>query len=386
MRDEEYYKAIAKVAEDWRRQNAVALQEIAHVANTIQPISIRMLKDLESSMVDFGTMQEQISTITASIRPIESALGENIRAANLQMSKVLMSLKPYQHIAQQLQKDQCRWAESLRASTGALSQLTGIAAALRRDFSLTARSALLAQQLVVRIDPEAVGKAANVTHQAQATLHQALIEMAGSYRHLWDMFHTDPQRLFSVPPVVTKAPSLEMYLAVYQAEVSTIEVKVLPDDEEFLTEIEPSVQHMVDAIASIDVQLLPMYQGAIDAITSNNVDHVRHATTSLRELFTQILHKLAPDEAFFKWNQDELNLYNGRPTRKGRLLYICRNINCDPFKTFVDQDILAALVFLDLVQKGTHAKKKPFNERQLKALLIRMESLLDFIIRTSRDV
>ena len=166
--------------------------------------------------------------------------------------------------------------------------------------------------------------------------------------------------------------------------MSTIEVKVLPDDEEFLTEIEPSVQHMVDVIASIDVQLLPMYQGAIDAITSNNVDHVRHATTSLRELFTQILHKLAPDEAFFKWNQDELNLYNGRPTRKGRLLYICRNINCDPFKAFVDQDILAALAFLDLVQKGTHAKKKPFNERQLKALLIRMESLLDFIIRTSQ--
>ena len=136
-------------------------------------------------------------------------------------------------------------------------------------------------------------------------------------------------------------------------EVSTIEVKVLPDDEEFLTEIEPSVQHMVDVIASIDVQLLPMYQGAIDAITSNNVDHVRHATTSLRELFTQILHKLAPDEAFFKWNQDELNLDNGRPTRKGRLLNICRNINCDPFKAFVDQDILAALAFLDLVQKGT---------------------------------
>jgi len=55
-------------------------------------------------------------------------------------------------------------------------------------------------------------------------------------------------------------------------EVSTIEVKVLPDDEEFLTEIEPSVQHMVDVIASIDVQLLPIYQGAIDGLSCSPLE------------------------------------------------------------------------------------------------------------------
>jgi hypothetical protein len=186
--------------------------------------------------------------------------------------------------------------------------------------------------------------------------------------------------------VVTKTPSIEMYLAVHQAEVSTKEAEVLPEEEEFLAEIKPSVQHMRELIASIDVQLLPLYEGAIDAIKSNNVDRVRHATTSLRELFTHILHRLAPDDAFFKWNQDESNLYNGRPTRKGRLLYICRKINYDPFTTFINQDISAALTFLDLLQKGTHAIRKPYTERQLKALLIRMECLLDFIIRISRDV
>lgn len=143
---------------------------------------------------------------------------------------------------------------------------------------------------------------------------------------------------------------------------------------------------MHKTIAAIDEGLIPFYEGAITAIASDNVDRVRHATISLRELFTQILHKLAPDEAFFEWNHDNSNLYNGRPTRKGRLLYICRTINYDPFTTFVDRDISVALMFLDLLQKGTHTIEKPYDERQMKALLIRFECLIDFIIRMSRDV
>ncbi len=386
MRGDEYYKAIAKAAEDWRRQNIFVFQEIARVAKTVQPAYISMLRDLEKSMVGFRTMQEQIRTLSASIPRIEPALGQSIREANLKMSAVLVSLKPYQDFARRLQEDQRRWAESLKASIGALSQVPGIAAMIRRDFSVMASSALFAQQSVARINFQAIGEVAKIADYMRAALCQPLLEMADSYRSLWDAFRVGSQKLFSVPLVVTKTPSIEMYLAVHQAEVSTIEAEVLPEEEEFLTEIEPSVQHIRGLIASIDVQLLPLYQGAIDAIASNNVDRVRHATTSLRELFTHILHKLAPDDTFFRWNQDESNLYNGRPTRKGRLLYICRNISYGPFITFVDRDISAALMFLDLLQKGTHAIEKPYDERQMKALLIRMECLLDFIIRISQDV
>lgn len=385
MQDDEYYKAIAKVAEDWRRQNAFTLQKIARMDKTIQPAYIRMLKDLESSMVGFKGMQEQIRALSESIRPIKSALELNVLKANLQMSAVLVSLKPYEDIAKQFQEDQRRWAESLRASIGALSQPVDIATALRRDFSLMMSSTLFAQQLVARINFRAIGEAINIAHHLRAALYQPLIEMANSYRHLWDTFRINFQRVFSVPLVVTKAPSSEMYLAAHQAVVSTKEAEVLPEEEEFLAEIEPSKQYMRELFASIDVKLLPLYQGAIDAIASRNIDKVRHATISLRELFTHILHKLAPDGAFFEWNEDESNLSNGRPTREGRIIYICRNINYGAFITFVQRDISAAVAFLDLLQKGTHAIEKPYDDRQLKALLIRIECLLDFIIRISRD-
>jgi len=386
MKDDEYYNAIAKAAGDWRRQNISGLQEIARVAKTIQLPYVSMLKDLERSMGHFRTMQEQICSLSASIRPIEFALGRNVREANLQMSAVLVSLRPYQDIVKQIQEDQRRWAQSLRVSIGVLSQAAGIAAAIRRDFSLMASAALFAQQSVARINFQALGEVAKIADHARADLCQPLLEMADSYRSLWDMFRTDSQKLFSVPLVVSKAPSIEIYLAAHQAEMSTIEAEVLPEEEGFLAEIEPSVQHMYEVIASIDERLIPLYEGASNAIASNNVDRARHATTSLRELFTQILHKLAPDKAFFEWNQDESNLDDGRPTRKGRLLYLCRKVNYDTFTTFIDRDIKAALTFLDLLNKGTHEIEKPYNERQLKALLIRMECLLDFIIRISWDV
>ena len=111
-----------------------------------------------------------------------------------------------------------------------------------------------------------------------------------------------------------------------------------------------------------------------------------NGTSRLRELFTHILHKLAPDKEFFEWNQDETNLYDGRPTRKGRLLYIYRNINHPPFVKFLNYDISAAISFLELIQKGTHSIEKPYDDRQLKALLIRMESLIYNMIEISQSI
>ncbi|MCK4828860.1 hypothetical protein KA005_74740 [bacterium] len=116
MKDDEYYKTITKAAENWRRQNIFALQEIGRIPNTVQPAHISMLRDLDKSMVGFGIMQEQIRTLSASIPRIEPALGQSIREANLKMSAVLVSLKPYQDFARRLQEDQRRWAESLKAS------------------------------------------------------------------------------------------------------------------------------------------------------------------------------------------------------------------------------------------------------------------------------
>ena len=233
MKDDEYYKIIAKTAENWRRQNIFAVQDIARMVNTVQPAHISMLRDLEKSMVDFRTMQEQIRALSASIPRIELTIGQTIREANLQMSDVLVSLRPYQDFAIRLQGDQRRWAESLKASIGASSQVTGIATMIGRDFSLIANSALFAQQSVTRINFQAIEEAAKIGDHAREALYQPLREMADSYHSLWSAFRIDSQMIFSVPSMVITIPSIEMYLATHQAEVSTIEAEIMIDEEKF---------------------------------------------------------------------------------------------------------------------------------------------------------
>jgi hypothetical protein len=196
MKDDEYYKAIAKATENWRRQSIFTLQEIARVATRVQPAYISMLRDLEKGMASFRTMQEQIHSLGASIARIETALGQSIREANLQMSAVLASLKPYQDFAKRLREDQRRWAKSLKASIGALPQVARVAAVIRRDFLLMASSALFAQQSVARINLEAIGVVAKISDHMRVTLCQALLERADSYRALWDAFRVDSQKFF----------------------------------------------------------------------------------------------------------------------------------------------------------------------------------------------
>jgi ABC-type multidrug transport system fused ATPase/permease subunit len=385
MRADEYYKQVSKIVENWRIQNVIGLDNMTTVARALQSTNIGILKELERSMEGFRAIQKQICALDSKLRPVEFGLGRHICEANLHLSEALESLKPYKDFVKQIYEDQSRWSDSFKVSIGAASQMAGISAAIKRDFSLVANASLFAQQSFVRINYQAIGMVTKISDYARWALSKPLAEMANSYRSLWETISRDSEKLCSVPLVITKAPSIEIYLAAHQVEVSTTKAKVLREEEEFLIEIEPSAKHVREMITSVDEKLVPLYDGAINAIVSHNVDRNRHAITSLRELFTHMLHKLAPDEEFSIWNHDPSNIQNGRPTRKGRLLYICRKINFGEFTTFVEQDISAVLSFLDLLQKGTHAIEKLYGERQMKALLIRMECLLDFIIRISQE-
>ena len=98
-----------------------------------------------------------------------------------------------------------------------------------------------------------------------------------------------------------------------------------------------------------------MWKGAIEAFHSDNSDKVRHFSISIRELYTHLIYNLAPDEDIKKWTSDKGNYDDkGRPTRRARLLFICRNINNKPFNSFVKKDVDATLAFIDIFQKGTH--------------------------------
>jgi hypothetical protein len=119
---------------------------------------------------------------------------------------------------------------------------------------------------------------------------------------------------------------------------------------------------------------------AIETFNSNNSDKVRQFTVSLRELFTHLLHLLAPNEEIIKWTNDTSFFHQGKPTRKARLYYICRNISNIPFNKFVEKDIEATLAFIDIFQDGTHNIESGITLHQLIAMKSKAESNIKFIL------
>jgi Predicted pPIWI-associating nuclease len=137
-------------------------------------------------------------------------------------------------------------------------------------------------------------------------------------------------------------------------------------------------------LAELNQELLTLLKGAQQTLESENPDRVRHFSASLRELFTNILHLLAPDDEVKGWSTEPTYYERGRPTRKARLFYICRLLNHDPFSTFVEKDIDTMLVFLQLFQQGTHEAASKYSDYQLRIMLTKMESTLRFLLEISR--
>jgi hypothetical protein len=129
--------------------------------------------------------------------------------------------------------------------------------------------------------------------------------------------------------------------------------------------------------------LVELLEGARAAFASRGPDYVRHFTTSLRELFTHVLHRLAPDEGMRAWTTAPEDFHQGRPTRAARLRYACQAIDDDRFKDFVKKDVAAVVSFLGLFQGGTHEVTSSYTAAQLRALMARMEGVLHLLLVVS---
>lgn len=191
-----------------------------------------------------------------------------------------------------------------------------------------------------------------------------------------------------VPPIVSSGPPVEVFTnaGILEALFRPIKQEQSADFEieasrAIENEIEASLDDLLSALNSDFHRLL---QGAKDALRSGNPDRARHITSSLRELFTHVLHTIAPDLEVMEWSSDPTHFHDGRPTRSARVLYVCRRINHGPFTQFMSADVKASLDLINMFQRGTHEIASGFTEGQLRLLVVRTESLLRFLLLTHR--
>ena len=104
----------------------------------------------------------------------------------------------------------------------------------------------------------------------------------------------------------------------------------------------------------------------------------------LRELWNHLLRRLAPDDLVTVWilgiaSQKDL-LHEGKPTRRARVLYICRDLNNDPLTEFLTHDTRAFVKLLDLFNR-VHELETELTDEQLRAILLKSNSWLMYILQ-----
>jgi len=239
-----------------------------------------------------------------------------------------------------------------------------------------------------------IGSALDIDGTLRTVLGSDFLAFSNSYFALSQSFErTDLESHRASAMPVFALPEVELFNSTDLLEVITIQEAGQEVEKE---EVEAK-QHLKDEIttqttealevllAALDTNLVRLWQGANQTLLSDNVDRSRHFLISLRELFTQVLHQLAPDDKIRNWTTSPEHFDDkGRPVRRARLLFICRGINYAPFNSFVEKDITSMLSVCDLFNR-THEVTILLTQEQLVALKIRVESALRLLLTTGQS-
>lgn len=335
----------------------------------------RALRSMRSWRADFEVTRELRASVSAvlDLPNLDEAV-RRLSAASL--NDVLRTSK------EDLASARSNWAH-IRSSV----QLSADHAAdLGRTLELSARNARAATRILAEIDPGALvarlDSEMRLASRAWRSLHvlasgfDRLTATAGSALAFRDL----PS--FALPgasrEVVVSGNALRA--------LASSEDDAEEEESECLTDLREETASVGDLLGEADPALAEMYRGAKAALSGRNADRIRHVLVSLRELWSHLLRILAPDEEMLPWLVDqggELS-HNGRPTKRARLLYLCRGYQHQPLTDFVESDAKAFTGYLDLLNR-LHRPEPGFSESQLRALVLRTDSWLLFLLQISRE-
>lgn len=256
---------------------------------------------------------------------------------------------------------------------------------LRRHMSEMLSTSLAAQSNIMAIQSYTLGGSILANESIQQLFLNDLDDITKTYKSLFDVIGRHPATLAKFSPIITRHPPIELF-----RESKVLKEITVPQDEQLLevesdVKVIPEETSLYDWLMELDPRLPDLLRGAHQALKSPNPDRARHAATSLRELFTHVIHFIAPDDDIKKWTLEDEYFYEGKPTRRARLLYVCRQIDFDELSDFVNADVNASLTLVDALQSGTHGIKSSLSDRQINVMIDRMESLLFFMLRLNSE-
>lgn len=352
-----------------------ATEEFLERERRIQPVlpdlSNSYQKAIESLQPELDRMKEFNS---------QSMYMESVADAHSSLSRLLSKHPAFDDAARVAINMSADWQKTVESYSGFCDHAAATELALKSHYVSIAESAFLARERLFRITPESFGTLAGFAAEDISETQSSFLALTSSYRTLMQSFEENEFLIPSFSPIVSIGPSIEIFTS-----ANTLEALSSTLTEESESQVERNLKEEIEAsldelLAAMDPEFQNVWSGAKKALDSDNPDRMRHVVTSLRELVTHVLHHIAPNKEITRWTVDPTHFHDGRPTRAARILYICRGINHGPFSDFISADVKAAIECINLFQRGTHELCIAFSEHQVKALVVRTESLLRFLL------
>lgn len=357
------------------------LNQIASIRSVFDTAAIKAVDSYKNQIVSiesvfdssaFKAMDEfknRITSISTSLAILSKSdtLSSSVRNV-IEANKSILAMTD-SDVSRFLQKNQQQTQEIIKS--------------LRTTFDTSGMlsASLAAQTKLAELKRLPLGSAINAAASLQESFRQNLDKFTSNYRDLFEFTHHEPSIVEILDPDVIQYSSYEVF-----REAELLEQITVPEDEQInLDEHEiiaiPEERTLEDSLGQINSGLPTLLQGARKGLNSDNPDRARHVASSLRELIRHVHCKLAPDDKIRGWNTDPIYYHNNRPTKKARLLYLCREFDAEPLSEFVETDVKSVLSLIDALNAEAHVVSRRLNDRQLHALVDRTEFYLLYLLR-----
>lgn len=368
--------ALAKLHHDMEAINKLA-----------KPSYLSVVEQMERTLEPIRRQQLEIS------RALEmsgaAARIQEIVSANQHWQDLIKQATATSRIAESLSAAHQSWLDTIRPIQHDFSHISQLQASAKLALCDTSLRLAATERLMAGIDFEAIRGRFQIEMPVIAGLESSIAHVAASYGGLAESLReiSDITRL---PAFVLPGATREIYTTSFALET------LRPWDERDEDEAETEIQLVAEAeletsdcialLQQVDPGLARPYIGARDALYGNNADRARHILSSLRELWNHLLRRLAPDDLVAAWipgvsNQKDL-LHEGKPTRRARVLYVCRELNNDPLTDFLMHDTRALVKMIELFNR-VHELETALTDEQLRAILLRTDSWLMYILQIS---
>ena len=282
------------------------------------------------------------------------------------------------------------WRKQIRSLTNFSDEL-----AVAAKVSLGENSLQLAatETILAGLDFDSLKSRFDLPLSSISAMEQSLFDTTSSYRALIESV-PDLSGLVQMPSFVLPGATYNLYTAGHALralELADEDLDEELDEDEDLDEELAFVSaeyvdnlDIVDLLESVHPKLVTLYLGAKEALYDNNPDRKRHALVSLRELWNNVVRVVAPKEPVLKWiaehgENSDLDC-NSRPTRRGKIKYLSRNINSPLMVDFVDQSATMSTRLHKLYGR-VHELEPGFSDDELYPILWRTEAELIYLIR-----